>query len=152
MGIAGLDCWLVQSGLQFDLLDWIVIDNPIFLFRSKSSKIKIILSRLLDWDKLDLDWIANTFWKVDLDFQSHFWDGFRLDWQSEKIGLIQSKKMDCEIHLKLTLLLFQFSGYPIYRLMLNVIENPNPIPHFKMDFTVENYYDFYFIHNATFLS
>ena len=28
-GIAGLDCWIVQSGLQSVLLDWIVIDNPI---------------------------------------------------------------------------------------------------------------------------
>ena len=28
-GIAGLDCWIAQSGLQSVLLDWIVIDNPI---------------------------------------------------------------------------------------------------------------------------
>ena len=28
-GIAGLDCWIVQSGLQSILLYWIVIDNPI---------------------------------------------------------------------------------------------------------------------------
>jgi hypothetical protein len=28
-GIAGLDCWIDQSGLQSILLDWIVIDNPI---------------------------------------------------------------------------------------------------------------------------
>jgi len=27
-GIAGLDCWIVQSGLQSDLVDWIVNDNP----------------------------------------------------------------------------------------------------------------------------
>jgi len=27
-GIAGLDCWIVQSGLQSNLVDWIVIDNP----------------------------------------------------------------------------------------------------------------------------
>ncbi len=27
-GIAGLDCWIAQSGLQSDLVDWIVIDNP----------------------------------------------------------------------------------------------------------------------------
>ena len=29
LGIAGLDCWIGQSGLQSILLDWIVIDNPI---------------------------------------------------------------------------------------------------------------------------
>ena len=28
-GIAGLDCWIDQSGLQSILLDWIVIDNLI---------------------------------------------------------------------------------------------------------------------------
>ncbi len=33
---------------------------------------------------LDLDWIVNPFWKVDLDCQSHICDGFGLDWQSEK--------------------------------------------------------------------
>jgi hypothetical protein len=27
-GIAGLDCWIAQSRLQSDLVDWIVIDNP----------------------------------------------------------------------------------------------------------------------------
>jgi hypothetical protein len=27
-GIAGLDCWIAQSGLQSSLVDWIVIDNP----------------------------------------------------------------------------------------------------------------------------
>jgi len=27
-GIAGLDWWIDQSGLQSVLLDWIVIDNP----------------------------------------------------------------------------------------------------------------------------
>ncbi len=27
-GIAGLDCWIAQSGLQSILVDWIVIDNP----------------------------------------------------------------------------------------------------------------------------
>jgi len=27
-GIAGLDWWIDQSGLQAVLLDWIVIDNP----------------------------------------------------------------------------------------------------------------------------
>ncbi len=27
-GIAGLDCWIAQSGLQSILLDWIVIGNP----------------------------------------------------------------------------------------------------------------------------
>ncbi len=27
-GIAGLDCWIAQSGLQSNLGDWIVIDNP----------------------------------------------------------------------------------------------------------------------------
>jgi hypothetical protein len=27
-GIAGLDCWIAQSGLQSSLADWIVIDNP----------------------------------------------------------------------------------------------------------------------------
>jgi len=27
-GIAGLDCWIAQSGLQSNLVDWIVIDNP----------------------------------------------------------------------------------------------------------------------------
>jgi hypothetical protein len=27
-GIAGLDCWIAQSGLQSNLMDWIVIDNP----------------------------------------------------------------------------------------------------------------------------
>jgi hypothetical protein len=26
--IAGLDCWIDQSGLQSNLADWIVIDNP----------------------------------------------------------------------------------------------------------------------------
>jgi hypothetical protein len=26
-GIAGLDCWIAQSGLQSNLVDWIVIDN-----------------------------------------------------------------------------------------------------------------------------
>jgi hypothetical protein len=26
-GIAGLDCWIAQSGLQSSLVDWIVIDN-----------------------------------------------------------------------------------------------------------------------------
>jgi len=35
---------------------------------------------------LDCDWIwiVNPFWKVDLDSQSHFSDGFELDWQSKK--------------------------------------------------------------------
>ncbi len=27
-GIAGLDCWIAQSGLQSILADWIVIGNP----------------------------------------------------------------------------------------------------------------------------
>jgi hypothetical protein len=27
-GITGLDCWFAQSGLQSNLVDWIVIDNP----------------------------------------------------------------------------------------------------------------------------
>jgi hypothetical protein len=27
-GIAGLDCWIAQSGLKCSLVDWIVIDNP----------------------------------------------------------------------------------------------------------------------------
>jgi len=27
-GIAGLDCWIAQSGLQSNLVDWTVIDNP----------------------------------------------------------------------------------------------------------------------------
>ncbi len=27
-GIAGLDCWIAQSGLQSSLVKWIVIDNP----------------------------------------------------------------------------------------------------------------------------
>jgi hypothetical protein len=27
-GIAGLDCWIAQSGLQSSLVDLIVIDNP----------------------------------------------------------------------------------------------------------------------------
>jgi hypothetical protein len=27
-GTAGLDCWIVQYGLQSNLEDWIVIDNP----------------------------------------------------------------------------------------------------------------------------
>jgi hypothetical protein len=27
-GIAGLDCWIAQSGLQSSLVDWIVNDNP----------------------------------------------------------------------------------------------------------------------------
>jgi hypothetical protein len=27
-GIAGLDYWIAQSGLQSSLVDWIVIDNP----------------------------------------------------------------------------------------------------------------------------
>ncbi len=27
-GIAGLDCFIAQSGLQSNLVDWIVIDNP----------------------------------------------------------------------------------------------------------------------------
>jgi hypothetical protein len=27
-GIARLDCWIAQSGLQSNLVDWIVIDNP----------------------------------------------------------------------------------------------------------------------------
>jgi hypothetical protein len=26
-GIAGLDCWIAQSGLQSNKVDWIVIDN-----------------------------------------------------------------------------------------------------------------------------
>jgi len=39
---------------------------------------------------LDLDWIVNPFWKVDLDFQSHFCDRFGLDWQSKIIGLSNS--------------------------------------------------------------
>ncbi len=41
---------------------------------------------------LDLDWIVNPFWKVDLDldWQSHISDGFGLDWQSKKIGLSNS--------------------------------------------------------------
>jgi len=33
---------------------------------------------------LDLDWIVNPFWKLDLDFQSHICDGFGFDWQSTK--------------------------------------------------------------------
>jgi hypothetical protein len=27
-GIAGLGCWIAQSGLLSNLVDWIVIDNP----------------------------------------------------------------------------------------------------------------------------
>jgi len=27
-GIAGLDCWIAQSELQSNLMDWIVIENP----------------------------------------------------------------------------------------------------------------------------
>jgi hypothetical protein len=27
-GITGLDCWIAQSGLLSNLVDWIVIDNP----------------------------------------------------------------------------------------------------------------------------
>ncbi len=39
---------------------------------------------------LDLDWIVNPFWKLDLDCQSYISDGFGLDWQSKKIGLSNS--------------------------------------------------------------
>ncbi len=28
--VAGLDCQIGQSGLQSNLVDWIVIDNPVF--------------------------------------------------------------------------------------------------------------------------
>jgi hypothetical protein len=27
-GVAGLDCWIAQSGLQSNLVDWIVIEDP----------------------------------------------------------------------------------------------------------------------------
>jgi hypothetical protein len=37
--VAGLDCWIAQSGLQSSLLDWFVIDNPVFPLQSKSKKI-----------------------------------------------------------------------------------------------------------------
>ncbi len=33
----------------------------------------------------DLDWIVNPFWKEDLDFHSHIYDGFELDWHSKKL-------------------------------------------------------------------
>ena len=127
-------CWIVQSGLQSNLLDWIVIDNPIlkldfwfglaiqqclfnpnpkksiFLFLIKKiaikssfeakpiflivlKSLKVVLGCLMNgpWGSysfkklnckkntkkyifiglwLDLDWIVNPFWKVDLDWQS----------------------------------------------------------------------------------
>jgi hypothetical protein len=46
---------------------------------------------------LDLDWIVNPFWKVDLDldWQSHICDGFGLDLQSKKIGLSNSLQAGC---------------------------------------------------------
>jgi hypothetical protein len=51
-GIAGLDCWIAQSGLQSNLVDWIVIDNPksnldfgltiqFFCFNPSPKKIKL---------------------------------------------------------------------------------------------------------------
>ena len=45
---------------------------------------------------LDLDWIVNPFWKVDLDLdcQSYICDGFGLDWQSKKIKL-SNTLIDC---------------------------------------------------------
>ncbi len=53
-GIAGLDCWIAQSGLQSNLVDWIVIDNPkskldldfqsSFVISIQIQSIKIILS------------------------------------------------------------------------------------------------------------
>jgi hypothetical protein len=36
-GIAGLDCWIAQSGLQSSLVDWIV--NPVLAFQSKNNQI-----------------------------------------------------------------------------------------------------------------
>ena len=37
-------CWIVQSGLQSNLVEWIV--NPLFLFQSKSNKIIIFIMKL----------------------------------------------------------------------------------------------------------
>jgi len=51
------------------------------------------LSLVRNIKHMDLDWIVDPFWKVDLDldWQSHICDGFGLDWQSKKIGLSNSQ-------------------------------------------------------------
>jgi hypothetical protein len=58
-GIAGLDCWIAQSGLQSNLGDWIVIYNPksklefgfgksiqFFHFNPNPKKIKLFFIKL----------------------------------------------------------------------------------------------------------
>ncbi len=92
--------WIAQSGLQFNLVDWIVIDK----WQSKV-KIGFNICCSMSFSKivglwLYLDWIVNPFWKLDcqsricdwfgLDCQSRICDWFGLDWQSKKIGLSNS--------------------------------------------------------------
>ena len=38
-GVAGLDCWIAQSGLQSSLVDWIVNLVLPLLFKSKISEL-----------------------------------------------------------------------------------------------------------------
>ncbi len=57
-GIEGLDCWIAQSGLQSNLVDWIVIDNP----KSKLSRLSIHFE---NWIWI---WIVNHIFVMDLDW------------------------------------------------------------------------------------
>jgi hypothetical protein len=43
-GIAKLDCWIAQSGLQSNLVDWIV--NPVLLLQSKSKISKYFIEKI----------------------------------------------------------------------------------------------------------
>ncbi len=51
-----------------------------FMVLSQNMAVSKIVGLWLDFDR-----IVNQFWKVDLDLdcQSHFCDGFGLDWQSK---------------------------------------------------------------------
>ncbi len=75
-GISGLDYWIAQSGLQSNLVDWIVIYNP----KSKS-----------DFGfGLDCQSILKIEFGFGLSITYLWWIWIGLDWQSKKIGLSNS--------------------------------------------------------------
>ncbi len=62
------------------------------MFQQQNKALKFFCNRIILkvaglW--LDLDWIVKPFWKVDfdLDWQSHIFDGFGLDWATACLGV-----------------------------------------------------------------
>ncbi len=59
--IAGLNCWIAQSGLQSNLVDWIVIDNP-------KSKLDFGFGLSIHFENWILIWIVNHIFVMYLDW------------------------------------------------------------------------------------